>query len=140
MRFLHAMVRVLDLEAAISFFGLLGLREVRRTTSEAGRQTVVWLSTGHPDDSTRIELTHHWGQTKPYSQGKNVGYLAYEVEDIYAVCARLADGGVKIPRPPRDGKMAFVRSPDGLTIELLQKGQALAPEEPWASMADSGTW
>ena len=140
MRFLHAMVRVLDLEAAISFFGLLGLREVRRTTSEAGRHTLVWLSTGHPDDTTRIELTHNWDQTKPYTQGKHFGHLAYEVEDIYAVCARLADGGVTIARPPRDGRMAFVRSPDGLSVQLIQKGQALPPEEPWASMENSGTW
>jgi len=140
MRFLHAMVRVLDLEAAISFFGLLGLREVRRTTSEQGRHTLVWLSTGHPDDTTRIELTWNWDEKKAYPQGRNFGHLAYEVEDIYAVCARLYDGGVTIARPPRDGRMAFVRSPDGISIELLQKGAPLPPEEPWASMKNKGTW
>ena len=107
MRFLHAMVRVLDLEAAISFFGLLGLREVRRTTSEAGRHTLVWLSTGHPDDTTRIELTHNWDQKKPYTQGKHFGHLAYEVEDIYAVCARLA-------RRRGDDRAAAARRTDGV--------------------------
>jgi lactoylglutathione lyase len=140
MRFLHAMVRVRDIDAAVSFFGLLGLREVRRTISEAGRHTLVWLSTGHPDDTTRIELTYNWDEKKAYTQGRNFGHLAYEVEDIYAVCARLHDGGVTIARPPRDGKMAFVRSPDGISIELLQKGAALPPEEPWASMKNKGTW
>ena len=140
MRFLHAMVRVLDLEAAISFFGLLGLREVRRTTSEQGRHTLVWLSTGHPDDATRIELTWNWDEKKPYPHGRNFGHLAYAVDDIYAACERLQQHGVTINRPPRDGRMAFVRSPDNISIELLQKGGSLPPREPWVSMGNTGSW
>jgi lactoylglutathione lyase len=138
MRFLHAMIRVLDLDAALRFFALLGLREVRRKDHEAGRFTLVFLSTGN--DPAEVELTHNWDQTEPYTGGRNFGHLAYEVDDIYAACARLRDGGVTILRPPRDGRMAFVRSPDQVSIELLQRGEALPPAEPWASMPNTGSW
>lgn len=140
-RYLHTMVRVLDLEAALDFFcGKLGLREVRRRDSESGRFTLVFLSTGAPGDPAEIELTWNWDQTEPYPGGRNFGHLAFEVDDIYAACQRLLDGGVTILRPPRDGRMAFVRSPDQISVELLQKGEAQAPREPWASMPNTGTW
>jgi lactoylglutathione lyase len=139
MRYLHTMVRVLDLDAALRFYcGLLGLQEIRRKDSEAGRYTLVFLATG-PDAPT-IELTHNWDQEEPYSSGRSFGHLAYEVDDIYALCQRLQDGGVTIARPPRDGRMAFVRSPDGISVELLQAGEPLPPREPWASMPSTGTW
>lgn len=140
MRYLHTMIRVLDLDAALSFFSLLGLKEVRRRDHEAGRFSLVFLSTGHPDDPATVELTWNWDQAQPYSQGRNFGHLAYEVDDIYALCARLQDAGVTINRPPRDGRMAFVRSPDGISVELLQAGDALPVQEPWASMGNSGSW
>lgn len=141
MRFLHSMIRVRDLDAALHFFcDLLGLVEVRRREHEAGRFTLVFLSTGAPGDAAEIELTYNWDQEEPYDGGRNFGHLAFEVDDIYATCARLAAGGVTILRPPRDGRMAFVRSPDQISIEFLQKGAALPKAEPWASMPNTGTW
>lgn len=140
MRYLHTMIRVYDLDAALKFFGLLGLSETRRRTSEQGRFSLVFLSTGHAEDPAEIELTHNWDQDAPYSVGRNFGHLAFEVEDIYATCARLASGGVQILRPPRDGRMAFVRSPDQISVELLQRGEALAKAEPWLSMPNQGEW
>ena len=139
MKYLHTMVRVSDLEAALDFYcDRLGLRELRRHEVEAGRFTLVFLA-APDDDSAQVELTHNWDPEK-YTGGRNFGHLAYEVEDVYAVCQRLLDAGVTINRPPRDGRMAFVRSPDGISIELLQKGNALAPAEPWSSMPNSGEW
>jgi len=141
MRYLHTMIRVQDLDAAVDFFcNKLGLKETRRKKNEAGRFTLVFLSTGDHRDSGEIELTYNWDQTEPYSGGRNFGHLAYEVDDIYAACQRLMDGGVAILRPPRDGRMAFVRSPDRISIELLQKGEALPPKEPWSSMSNQGEW
>lgn len=146
MRYLHTMVRVADPEASLAFYrDLLGLIEVRRMDSEAGRFTLVYLAA--PGDAERsaaerspeLELTYNW-DPETYAGGRNFGHLAYEVDDIYAACQRLMDGGVTINRPPRDGHMAFVRSPDGISIELLQKGQPLPPAEPWASMPNTGTW
>ena len=138
MKFLHAMLRVSDPDATIRFFNLLGLEERRRMDNEAGRYTLIFL--GVPDDDGgEVELTHNWGETG-YSGGRSFGHLAYQVDDIYESCQRLTDGGVAINRPPRDGRMAFVRSPDGLSIELLQKGAALPPAEPWASMPNRGEW
>ena len=139
MKYLHTMVRVSDLEAALDFYcDRLGLRELRRHEVEAGRFTLVFLA-APGDDSAQVELTHNWDPEK-YTGGRNFGHLAYEVEDVYAACQRLLDAGVTINRPPRDGRMAFVRSPDGISIELLQKGNALAPAEPWSSMPNSGEW
>ena len=140
MRFLHSMIRVYDLDAALAFFDLLGLKETRRRDSERGRFTLVFLSTGHPDDPAEIELTHNWDEAEPYSGGRNFGHLAFAVDDIYALCAKLQDHGVVIARPPRDGRMAFVRSPDQISVELLQRGEALPPAEPWASMGNTGSW
>ena len=141
MRFLHSMIRVQDLDAALHFFcDLLGLREVRRRDSERGRFTLVFLETGAEDDPAQIELTHNWDQDTPYSGGRNFGHLAFAVDDIYLTCARLKDGGVTILRPPRDGRMAFVRSPDQISVELLQAGDPLPPTEPWLSMASTGEW
>jgi lactoylglutathione lyase len=141
MRYLHTMIRVRDLDAALDFFcNKLGLRETRRKANEAGRFTLVFLASGDPHDSGEIELTHNWDQTEPYGGGRNFGHLAYEVEDIYKTCKRLQDGGVVISRPPRDGRMAFVRSPDLISIELLQRGGALPPSEPWLSMPNQGEW
>jgi len=140
MRFLHAMNRVLDLDASLAFFALLGLHEVRRYDSESGRYTNVFITTEDVDDPVMIELTYNWDQEVPYSGGRNFGHLAFAVDDIYALCQRLQDSGVPILRPPRDGRMAFVRSPDQISIELLQKGEALPPREPWASMPSTGTW
>jgi lactoylglutathione lyase len=138
MRYLHTMIRVFDLDAAIRFFGLLGLQEVRRRDSERGRFTLVFLA-ATPDDPP-LELTHNWDEEQPYSGGRNFGHVAYEVDDIYEVCQRLSDNGVTILRPPRDGRMAFVRSPDQISVELLQKGDALPLKEPWVSMASQGEW
>ena len=140
MRYLHTMIRVLDLDAALRFFALLGLQPVRRSDHPEGRYTLVFLSTGHPDDRATVELTHNWDQVEPYGGGRNFGHLAYAVEDIYALCQRLLDAGLTIHRPPRDGRMAFVRSPDGISVELLQDGPALPPAEPWASMPNTGSW
>lgn len=141
MRFLHSMIRVRDLDAALDFFcNKLGLREVRRHDHEKGRFTLVFLETGVAGDAAQIELTHNWDQEEPYSGGRNFGHLAFEVDDIYALCDSLQKSGVTILRPPRDGRMAFVRSPDQISVELLQKGGALPPKEPWASMPSTGEW
>ena len=138
MRFLHSMLRVSDPDAVIRFFNLLGLEERRRKDNEAGRYTLIFL--GVPgDEGGEVELTHNWGEAG-YGGGRNFGHLAYEVDDIYATCQRLMDAGVTINRPPRDGRMAFVRSPDSISIELLQKGQAQPPAEPWVSMPNTGEW
>ncbi len=139
MRYLHTMIRVLDLDAALAFFcGPLGLVETRRRESERGRFTLVFLATepGAPE----IELTWNWDQEEPYGGGRNFGHLAYAVDDIYETCERLQAAGVKILRPPRDGRMAFVRSPDQISVELLQSGEALPIREPWASMPSVGEW
>ncbi|MCB9701506.1 MAG: lactoylglutathione lyase [Myxococcales bacterium] len=141
MRFLHTMVRVLDLDASLDFYvGKLGLRVVRRHDYEQGRFSLIYLGTGAEGDAAEVELTHNWDETEPYSGGRNFGHLAFEVDDIYALCERLQAAGVTILRPPRDGRMAFVRSPDQISIELLQRGGALAPREPWASMPSQGEW
>jgi lactoylglutathione lyase len=131
------MIRVSDPEATIRFFNLLGLEERRRMDNQAGRFTLIFL--GVAGDAGEVELTHNWDESG-YSGGRNFGHLAYEVDDIYASCRRLMDAGVTINRPPRDGRMAFVRTPDNISIELLQKGAALEPAEPWASMGNSGEW
>jgi lactoylglutathione lyase len=152
MRFLHTMVRVHDVDAALDFFcNKLGLEEVRRHDSEAGRFTLIFLAA--PKDraagsdarrAPELELTYNWpnadGTVETYSGGRNFGHLAYKVDDIYATCLRLMDKGVTINRPPRDGRMAFVRSPDGISIELLQEGEALPLAEPWTSMPNTGSW
>lgn len=140
LRYLHTMVRVADLEASMAFYALLGLKEIRRYDSEAGRFTLVYLAAdGQPE--TPLELTYNWdGDEGLPSDGRHFGHLAYEVGDIYAMCAHLQAAGVVINRPPRDGRMAFVRSPDNISIELLQEGEALAPAEPWVSMASVGHW
>jgi lactoylglutathione lyase len=141
MRYLHTMVRVRDLPAALRFFcDGLGLREIRRRDSEQGRFTLVFLGEKDTGDSPQIELTHNWDQTEPYTHGRNFGHVAYEVDDIYAACQRLIDHGYTISRPPRDGRMAFVRSPDLISVELLQRGEALAPREPWTTMPNVGEW
>lgn len=132
------MIRVTDPDASIAFFELLGLREVNRITSEQGRFTLVYLA-APGDEDAQVELTHNW-DPEVYTGGRNFGHLAYEVDNIYEVCQRLSDGGVTINRPPRDGWMAFVRTPDNISIELLQKGERLAPQEPWASMQNTGEW
>ncbi len=138
MRFLHSMLRVSDPNATIRFFQQLGLEERRRMDNEAGRYTLIFL--GVPgDEGGEVELTHNWDEGG-YSGGRNFGHLAYQVDDIYATCERLMAAGVTINRPPRDGRMAFVRTPDAISIELLQKGGALAPAEPWTSMPNSGEW
>ena len=138
MKYLHTMIRVSDPEATIRFFELLGLREIRRMDNEKGRFTLIFLA-APGDEQAQVELTHNWGE-KGYDGGRNFGHLAYRVGDIYEVCRRLMDHGVAINRPPRDGRMAFVRSPDGISVELLQEGEALPPAEPWASMENVGTW
>ncbi len=138
MKYLHTMIRVSVPEETLRFFGLLGLRELRRTDNEAGRFTLIFLA-APGDESAQIELTHNWDE-KGYSEGRNFGHIAYAVEDVYATCRRLMDGGVTINRPPRDGRMAFVRTPDNISIELLQQGEPLPPEEPWASMPNKGHW
>ena len=141
MRYLHTMVRVRDLPAAVRFFCEgLGLRELRRRDSEQGRYTLVFLGEHAEGDSPQIELTYNWDQQDPYTVGRNFGHVAYEVEDIYAACRRLVDLGYAISRPPRDGRMAFVRSPDLISVELLQKGEALVPAEPWTKMPNVGEW
>jgi lactoylglutathione lyase len=140
LRFLHTMLRVRDLDAALAFFELLGLRQTRRRDSEGGRYTLVFLSTGAEGDAATVELTWNWDDDQVYEASRYFGHLAYAVEDIYGLCQRLQDHGVTILRPPRDGRMAFVKSPDGHSIELLQDGPALPPQEPWASMPSSGSW
>lgn len=146
MRYLHSMIRVGDLDAALDFFvNKLGLVEMSRMENEAGRFTLVFLAApkdvaqARESKSPMVELTYNWDE-KEYGGGRNFGHLAYRVDDIYALCQKLMDAGVTINRPPRDGHMAFVRSPDGISIELLQEGAALPKQEPWASMANTGTW
>lgn len=135
------MLRVRDLDAALDFYvDKLGLTETRRHESERGRFTLVFLSSGAPDDPAEIELTYNWDQEEPYDVGRYFGHLAFAVDDIHATCAALMEAGVTINRPPRDGRMAFVRSPDLHSIELLQRGKALAPVEPWISMSNTGSW
>ncbi len=141
MRYLHTMLRVRDLDAALDFFvAKLGLRELRRRESESGRFTLVFLGTGASGDAAELELTYNWDQKDAYPTGRFFGHLAFEVDDIYATCERLQASGVAILRPPRDGRMAFVKSSDGHSVELLQKGDALEKKEPWASMASQGEW
>lgn len=146
MKYLHTMIRVKDLDASMRFYcDLLGLKEVRRYDSEKGRFSLIFLAA--PDDydmatskqTPTIELTYNW-DAEEYSGGRNFGHLAFAVDDIYASCQKLMDGGVTISRPPRDGHMAFVRSPDLISIELLQRGEALSPQEPWLSMTNTGEW
>jgi len=138
-RYLHTMVRVSNLEESLDFYcNKLGLKQVRRIDHEAGRFTLVFVAAEGQEDCA-IELTYNW-DPEEYTGGRNFGHVAYEVDDIYALCQRLRDAGVTINRPPRDGKMAFIRSPDNISIELLQKGEALPKAEPWASMPNTGTW
>lgn len=146
MRYLHTMVRIKDLDASMRFYTeLFGLEEVRRIENEKGRFTLIFLAAPDDVDAARaskapcVELTYNW-DAEDYAGGRNFGHLAYEVDDIYAFCQKLMDNGVTINRPPRDGYMAFVRSPDGISIEILQKGEAKAPAEPWASMTNTGSW
>lgn len=139
MRYLHTMVRVSNLDASLDFYcNKLGLKQTRRLDHEAGRFTLVFVAAPGQEDCA-IELTHNW-DPEPYAGGRNFGHVAYEVDDIYALCRRLMDAGVTINRPPRDGKMAFIRSPDNISVELLQKGDALPKAEPWASMPNTGVW
>lgn len=139
MKYLHTMVRISDVARSLAFYcDALGLREVRHVDNDKGRFTLIFVA-APGDDSAQIELTHNW-DPEAYSGGRNFGHIAYQVEDIYATCRRLMDHGVTINRPPRDGKMAFVRSPDNISIELLQKGEALPPQEPWLSMSNVGAW
>ena len=138
MKLLHTMVRVLDIDASLHFYcDLLGLKEVRRHEVPEGKFTLVFLAA--EEGGHEIELTHNWGETEPYVDGRNFGHIALRVDNIYDTCQRLMDAGVTINRPPRCGHMAFVRSPDGISIELLQDGR-LAPQEPWKSMENTGTW
>ena len=139
MKYLHTMVRVTDIDASLDFYcNKLGLEELRRIDNEAGRFTLVFLAA--PGDSdAQVELTHNW-DPEPMNGGRNFGHLAYSVENVYATCQRLMDGGITINRPPRDGYMAFVRSPDNVSVEILQHGQPLAQEEPWKSMPNTGEW
>ena len=139
MKYLHTMVRVTNIDESLDFYcAKLGLEEIRRYDSEQGRFTNVFLA-APGDHDAQVELTYNW-DPEVYGGGRNFGHLAYQVEDIYALCQRLMDGGVTINRPPRDGRMAFIRSPDGISVELLQKGDALDPAEPWASMPNTGAW
>ncbi len=139
MKYLHTMVRVTDLDRSIDFYCKhLGLRELRRQVNERGRYTLVFLA-APGDDGAQVELTWNW-DPEQYTMGRAFGHLAYEVDDIYALCSKLMAAGITINRPPRDGHMAFVRSPDNVSIELLQRGEALPPREPWASMPNTGVW
>jgi len=144
-RYLHTMIRVTDPEATIRFFNLIGLTETRRIENEKGRFTLIFLAADEDREAAlarrapEVELTWNW-DPEPYSGGRNFGHLAFRVQDIYATCARLMAAGVTINRPPRDGHMAFVRTPDGISLELLQEGDHLAPAEPWASMPNTGAW
>ena len=144
MKYLHTMVRVENVEASMRFYcDALGLREIKRFDSEAGRFTLIYLA-APGDEDAQVELTYNWpdadGKGETYTGGRNFGHLAYAVDDIYAACQKLADHGVTINRPPRDGRMAFVRSPDNISVELLQDGPALPPAEPWISMPNTGVW
>ena len=139
MKYLHTMVRVSDLESSLDFYcNKLGLEELRRYDNEQGRFTLVFLA-APGDETAQVELTYNW-DPEDYLEGRNFGHLAYSVDDIYALCQQLADHGVTINRPPRDGRMAFIRSPDNISIELLQQGEPLPPAEPWLSMKNSGHW
>ena len=137
MKYLHTMIRVSDPDATLRFFDLLGLKEVRRIDNEKARFSLIFLA-APGDEAAQVELTHNWDE-KGYDGGRNFGHLAYQVEDIYATCQRLMDAGITINRPPRDGHMAFVRTPDNISVELLQNG-TLEPAEPWASMPNTGAW
>ena len=139
MKYLHTMIRVADPAESLRFFELLGLRELQRHDHEQGRFTLIFLA-APGDEDAQVELTHNWDHEGGYDGGRNFGHLAYRVGDIYEICQRLTDHGVTINRPPRDGRMAFVRSPDGISVELLQEGEALPPAEPGASMENVGTW
>lgn len=138
MKYLHSMIRVSDPDATIRFLELVGLREVRRVDNEKGRFTLIFLA-APGDEAAQVELTHNWDEAG-YAGGRNFGHLAYKVDDIHATCQRILDAGHMINRPPRDGHMAFVRTPDGISIELLQDGGSLPPAEPWASMPNTGSW
>jgi lactoylglutathione lyase len=139
MKYLHTMIRITDVDASLRFFcDALGLKEIRRMSNDKGRFTLIFLA-APGDEDAQIELTHNW-DPEVYSGGRNFGHLAYSVDNIYATCDRLVKHGVAINRPPRDGRMAFVRSPDRISVELLQKGEALAPAEPWKSMPNVGEW
>ena len=139
MKYLHTMVRVSDLDESLKFYcQQLGLKEVRRREFEQGRFTLVFLA-AEGDEEAQVELTYNW-DSQSYDEGRNFGHLAYAVKDIYATCQKLMDAGVVINRPPRDGYMAFVRSPDNISIEILQEGEPLSPKEPWASMENTGNW
>jgi lactoylglutathione lyase len=139
MKYLHTMVRVTDLDKSLDFYcDKLGLKELRRFDSKEGRFTLVFLA-APGDEEAQVELTHNW-DPEDYDEGRNFGHLAYAVDDIYEACERLMQGGVTINRPPRDGRMAFIRSPDNISVELLQKGSALPKQEPWASMENTGVW
>jgi lactoylglutathione lyase len=138
-KYLHTMIRVSDPAATVAFFELIGIKEVRRYDNEAARFSLIFLAAPGGEGIAEVELTHNWDESG-YTGGRNFGHLAYGVEDIYATCQQLADAGVTINRPPRDGRMAFIRTPDGISVELLQIGEALAPQEPWAGMANVGEW
>ncbi len=142
-KYLHTMIRVADPEATVAFFELIGLREVRRFDSEQGRYTLIFLAAPGQEEVAEVELTYNWpmeeGTAEEYTGGRNFGHLAYRVDDIYATCQKLLDAGHIIHRPPRDGHMAFVKSPDGISVELLQDGY-LEPQEPWTSMMNTGSW
>ena len=138
MKYLHTMVRVNDVDASLAFYNALGLQELQRYNNEAARFTLIFLA-APGDETAQIELTHNW-DPETLDGGRNFGHLAYQVDDIYALCQQLMDAGITINRPPRDGRMAFVRSPDGVSVELLQKGDALAAAEPWSSMPNTGEW
>ncbi len=140
LKYLHTMVRVRDIDAAKRFYcDLLGLVEIRRVENDKGKFTLIFLAPPEQPEA-QVELTYNWGSEEEYQGGRNFGHLAYEVDDIYAACAKLQAGGVTINRPPRDGYMAFVRSPEGISVELLQRGEPLAPQEPWASLPNVGVW
>lgn len=143
MKYLHTMVRVSDVDASLDFYcNKLGLIELSRTENEQGRFTLIFLA-AHGDDTAQVELTYNWDpetNTNPYPGGRNFGHLAYRVDDIYALCEQLMRNGVIINRPPRDGRMAFIKSPDNVSVELLQAGDALPPQEPWISMSNTGSW
>jgi lactoylglutathione lyase len=138
-QYLHTMIRVTDPEATIRLFALIGVREVRRFDNEAGRFTLIFLAAPGQEGIAEVELTYNW-DPQDYSGGRNFGHLAYRVDDIYETCRKLVEAGVTINRPPRDGHMAFVRTPDGISIELLQAGERLPPAEPWSSMPNTGSW
>jgi lactoylglutathione lyase len=140
MKFLHSMIRVHNLDTTLEFFAVLGLKEVRRRDSERGRFTLVFLETDDKDDTAQIELTYNWDQSEPYDGGRNFGHLAFAVDNIYEICEKLQNHGITISRPPRDGRMAFVRTPDHISIELLQKGDALPIQKPWSELPNIGTW